>query len=104
MAATPKQTLDLLEISPSGSMAIVHTFDKTNGLAIEDAIHLMDCSADGRYAVVADHKSVIIVFDLKSMNVHSVLPRYKSHPTALAFHPLSTLLVVAYADHKVLSP
>lgn len=103
MAATPKQTLELFDIPVSGNWTSVHTFDKSNGLVIEDGIHLMACSADGSYAAVADHKSVIIILDLNSLGVHSVLPRYKSHPTALAFHPSSTLLVVAYADHKVLS-
>lgn len=102
LMATPELSVQLVEVSSNPSeMRLVHTFSRENKLLLEDCIHLMDCSSDGRYAAVADNKSVIVVLDLQSLKVHSTLPRYQSHPTALAFHPDSGLLVVAYADHKI---
>ena len=102
LLATAKLTLQLVDLSSSeNEMKVMHTFGQEHKFDIEDSIHLMDASADGRYAVVGDHQSKIVVVDLESLEVHSVLPRYKSHPTALAFHPNSALIVVAYSDHKV---
>ena len=103
LMATPKSTLQLVDISSSQSMKVIHTFshDSIDRFVMEDCVHLMDCSSDGQLAVVADHKSNIVVVDLKSFKVHATLPRYKSHPTALAFNPSSHLLVVSYADHKI---
>ncbi|EFX86991.1 hypothetical protein DAPPUDRAFT_97204 [Daphnia pulex] len=102
LLATPKLTLQLVDVGSSGSMKVVHTFSRESGqFTMGDCIHLMDCSADGRLAAVADHTSNIVILDLKSYKVHATLPRYKSHPTALAFHPSSHLLVVSYADHKI---
>ena len=103
LMATPKPTLQLVDISSSQSMKVIHTFshDSIDRFVMEDCVHLMDCSSDGQLAVVADHKSNIVVVDLKSFKVHATLPRYKSHPTALAFNPSSHLLVVSYADHKI---
>ena len=65
--------------------------------------HLLEASRDGAYVAAADHAHQIHVGGgaATTMSLHCVLPRYKSHPTALAFHPNSKLLVVAYADHKV---
>lgn len=101
LLVTSKQTMQLFDLSSSDGIKAVHTFDAEQKFQFEDAIHLLDASADGRFAVVADHQSKIVVVDLKSLELHSVLPRYKSHPTALAFHPNSKLIVVAYSDHKV---
>lgn len=101
LLVTAKQTMQLLDFTPAGEIKAVHTFGAEQKFQFEDSIHLMDASADGRFAVVADHQSKIVVVDLKSLELHSVLPRYKSHPTALAFHPNSKLIVVAYSDHKV---
>lgn len=102
LLATPKLTLQLVDVGSSGSMKVVHTFSRESGqFTMDDCIHLMDCSADGRLAAVADHTSNVVILDLKSYKVHATLPRYKSHPTALAFHPSSHLLVVSYADHKI---
>ena len=102
LMATPKMTLQLTDVCSSGSIKLVHTFShETSKFTMEDCIHLMDCSGDGRLAAVADHTSNIVILDLKSLKVHATLPRYKSHPTALAFNPSSDLLVVSYADHKI---
>ena len=115
LLATPQLTLQLLSIPSSssssavddnsvGSVKLVDTLDKDQGgFEARDCIHLMDASKDGRYAAVADHSGTIVLVDMKSLTVHSTLPRYKSHPTAMAFHPASKLIVVAYADHKVIS-
>lgn len=96
--ATPELTVQLVDVSPS-EMRVVHTFNKESKFSVDDCIHLMD--SNGHYAAVADHKSTVVVLDLQSLKVHSTLPRYQSHPTALAFHPTSALLLVAYADHKI---
>jgi len=101
LLVTAKQTMQLFDLSSSSEIKAVHTFCPEQKFQFEDSIHLMDASADGRFAVVADHQSKIVVVDLKSLELHSVLPRYKSHPTALAFHPNSKLIVVAYSDHKI---
>ena len=104
LLATAHLTLQLLNVSAPSGVKLVHTFRKeeqNNEFSPDDCIHLMDCSSDGRFAVVGDHKSKIIVLDMRSLKVDSILPRYPSHPTALAFHPNSSLLVVAYANHKV---
>lgn len=103
--ATPKLTIQLVELSTSShppELRLVHTFSRQNKFIIDDCIHLMECSSDGRYAAVADNKNLIVLLDLQSLQVHATLPRYQSHPTALAFHPSGELLVVAYADHKII--
>lgn len=104
LLATPKSTLQLIDVSSTEPMKLVHTFNRetTNGkFAMEDCIHLMDCSSDGRFAAVADHKSNVVVLDVQSFQMYVTLPRYQSHPTALAFNPSCDLMVVAYADHKI---
>lgn len=100
--ATPKLTLQLVDVSSTEPMKLVHTFNRESSKFImEDCIHLMDCSSDGRFAAVADHKSNIVILDLQSFKIYVTLPRYQSHPTALAFNPSCDLMVVAYADHKI---
>lgn len=103
LLATANLTLQLLSVSASSGVKLIHTFSKEvdKQFSPEDSIHLMNSSADGHFVVVGDHKSNIIVLDMRSLKVHAVLPRYQSHPTALAFHPSSKLLVVAYSNHKV---
>ena len=107
LMATAELTVQLLDLTDAGGggAKLVHTFDRENRLPIDDSIHLMDCSSGGggggHYAAVADNSGKVVVLDLKSLAVHSTLPRYQSHPTALAFHPASAVLVVAYADHKI---
>lgn len=97
LLANAKLEVQLLDLD-GGRVELVHTFEDFKA---EDSIHLMDTSLDASFAALADHKSSITILDMKSMKIHATLPRYKSHPTALAFHPNSKLLVVAYADHKV---
>ncbi len=100
LVATPELAVQLVDVSPAETR-FVHTFSRENKFIVDDCIHLMDSSSDGQFAALADHKSTIVVLDLQSLKVHSTLPRYQSHPTALAFHPTSALLVVVYADHKI---
>ena len=97
LLANAKLEIQLLDLD-GGRVELVHTFEDFKA---EDSIHLMDTSLDASFAAVADHKSSITILDMKSFKIHATLPRYNSHPTALAFHPNSKLLVVAYADHKV---
>ena len=108
LLATPTLTLELLSVTSSGHdtpIKVLQTLDKENGgFEPEDCIHLMDVSRDGRFVAVAGHTAKIHVINVETLTIHSILPRYKSHPTALAFHPNSRLLVVAYADHKVTRP
>ena len=102
LIATPKLTVQLLDLTED-TVRLLHTFsaEEDKQFRLEDCVHLMDCSRDGRYAACADHRNQVLVLDLESLAEHSILPRYHSHPTALAFHPRGALLVVAYADHKI---
>ena len=102
LIATPKLTVQLLDLEGE-TARLVHTFssDDDKQFHLEDSVYLMDCSRDGHYAAIADHRNQVLVLDLEALAVHSVLPRYQSHPTALAFHPRGGLLVVAYSDHKI---
>lgn len=73
---------------------------------MEDTIHLIAASADGKYLATADHQSNVNVFEITSANIklHCTLPKQRTQPTALAFHPntCDLSLVVIYSDKQLI--
>ena len=99
--ATANKTVEVWSVTAENIVKVSHSFGKEEGLDAGDCIHLMDTTSDGKYACVADHHGNIFLLDLQFYKLHSKMPRYKSHPTALAFNPAGIFIVVAYSDHNV---
>ena len=65
-----------------------------------EGIQHLDVHADGSFCVVADHKGVLLVFDLINMKLQCKLPKNDDNViTCLAIHPQSKNVMVSYSNH-----
>ncbi|XP_018569516.1 U3 small nucleolar RNA-associated protein 4 homolog [Anoplophora glabripennis] len=72
-------------------------------LDLSDTVTFLTVSACGKYLVAADPCSNIVVWVRKNekWNSHCKLPKYQYPPTAMAIHPNTACLVVAYSDNSI---
>ncbi|KAI4471576.1 u3 small nucleolar rna-associated protein 4 [Holotrichia oblita] len=69
-----------------------------------DTVFHSTISIDGRYLVVADTQSNIIIWARNAANTwkfYHKLPQYKFAPTAMEIQPTTTNIWIAYSDHKI---
>lgn len=102
LATNSLKIIVLRLVRDGGDSTIRYTRKLIKEKRLEDRVFLMDISSNGQFLVAADHKSNIVVWTLAMGKFYCSLPRYKCPPTALAIHPETNNLVVAYSDHNVL--
>lgn len=64
------------------------------------SVNKMKANSEGSILVVADNHEVITAFNLRK-DTKSVLPKYSAPVTALGIHPVTSDVVVVYADMMV---
>ncbi|XP_070574797.1 U3 small nucleolar RNA-associated protein 4 homolog [Ptychodera flava] len=68
----------------------------------DQPLHLLSVSQDSRWLATADNSSHINVYSLDDYQHQCSLPTLSHQPTAMAFNPHNSLLIVAYCNQKVL--
>lgn len=58
-------------------------------------------SRDGQWCAASGRDHRVLIFSLDALQIHCVLPRFVSPPTAMAFHPTKPLVCVALASRHV---
>ncbi|XP_060535063.1 U3 small nucleolar RNA-associated protein 4 homolog [Cylas formicarius] len=95
-----------------GTLAVYDLTDEEVSLAqtidhrdeLSDTVTFLGASSCGKYLVAADGGGNVTIWTKRNREWrnYSRLPRYEVPPTALAVHPVTLNLVVAYADGKVI--
>lgn len=104
--------LQLVTYSNAGSLYFYKLLDGRASIQqVIDVSDLIDCvtfllvSSCGKYLIVADTTSNILVFVWNQKKNewfnHCKLPKYKNPPTSMNIHPLTSNLVVVYSDSKI---
>lgn len=77
----------------------VHTLKPKSGSI--QPVHLLATSEDGKWLATANTDYEVHVYNLNKLKLHCTVPVYSSCPTAIAIHPITSNLVVVYADQQV---
>ncbi|KAM9509198.1 U3 small nucleolar RNA-associated protein 4 homolog [Guaruba guarouba] len=66
-----------------------------------EAVYLLALSADGRWLAAVSGDWAIHIYKLKRLKHHCTVPMYSCAVTALAIHPVTNDLVIAYSDQQL---
>ncbi|KAK2193045.1 hypothetical protein NP493_18g10014 [Ridgeia piscesae] len=89
------QVFDMSGEQPKLEATLQSPSDGGNG------VHLLAVNPSGKYIATGDHSNNVHIYSLKKLKHDCSLPQYAFQPTALAFHPSSPELVVAYSDRRI---
>lgn len=99
VVANKNKTIIVVELQSDENVRLLSVLN-TDGAVLEDLIHLISISDDGRFIVTADRMSNIAVW--KDYKYYCALPKYNNcSPTAMAINNSQQCVVVSYADHKI---
>ncbi|XP_038041503.1 U3 small nucleolar RNA-associated protein 4 homolog [Anas platyrhynchos] len=92
-------SVHVLQLLEPGGCKHLHTLRPPTGTA--EAVYLLASSADGNWLAAVSGDWEIHVYSLKHFKHHCTVPTYSCAVTALAIHPATNNLVIAYADQQL---
>ncbi|XP_040427229.1 U3 small nucleolar RNA-associated protein 4 homolog [Cygnus olor] len=97
--ASDRGSVHVLQLLEPGGCKHLHTLRPPAGTA--EAVYLLASSADGNWLAAVSGDWEIHVYSLKHFKHHCTVPTYSCAVTALAIHPATNNLVIAYADQQL---
>ncbi|XP_025895402.1 U3 small nucleolar RNA-associated protein 4 homolog [Nothoprocta perdicaria] len=97
--ASDEGSVHVLQLLEPGGCKLLHTLRPPSGTP--EAVYLLAPSADGNWLAAASGDWEIHVYSLKRFKHHCTVPTYSCAVTALAIHPVTNNLVIAYADQQL---
>ncbi|XP_064414664.1 U3 small nucleolar RNA-associated protein 4 homolog [Latimeria chalumnae] len=96
--ASDQSSVHLIDLSQSDCKHL-HTFKPKSGTS--EPVVLLAASVDGKWLAAASHTCEIEIYNLKQLKHHCTVPLYNCIPSAMAIHPQTNNLVIAYADQQI---
>nr|XP_047906463.1 U3 small nucleolar RNA-associated protein 4 homolog [Anser cygnoides] len=97
--ASDRGSVHVLQLLEPGGCKHLHTLRPPAGTA--EAVYLLASSADGNWLAAVSGDWEIHVYSLKHFKHHCMVPTYGCAVSALAIHPATNNLVIAYADQQL---
>ncbi|NXC21014.1 UTP4 protein, partial [Corythaeola cristata] len=97
--ASDRGSVHVLQLLEPGGCKHLHTFRPPSGSP--EAVYLLAVSADGHWLGAVSGDWAIHVYNLKCFEHHCTVPTYNCAVTALAIHPVTNNLVIAYSDQQL---
>ncbi|XP_068267737.1 U3 small nucleolar RNA-associated protein 4 homolog [Nyctibius grandis] len=97
--ASARGSVHVLQLPEPGGCKLLHTLRPPSGCP--EAVYLLAASADGQWVAAVGGDWVIHIYNLKCFKHHCTVPTYSCAVTALAIHPLTNNLVIAYSDQQL---
>ncbi|XP_062442273.1 U3 small nucleolar RNA-associated protein 4 homolog [Rhea pennata] len=97
--ASDQGSVHVLQLLEPGSCKHLHTLRPPSGTP--EAVYLLASSADGNWLAAASGDWEIHIYSLKRFKHHCAVPTYSCAVTALAIHPVTNNLVIAYSDQQL---
>ncbi|NXE54592.1 UTP4 protein, partial [Casuarius casuarius] len=97
--ASDRGSVHVLQLLEPGGCKHLHTLRPPSGTP--EAVYLLASSADGNWLAAASGDWEIHVYSLKRFKHHCTVPTYSCAVTALAIHPVTNNLVIAYSDQQL---
>ncbi|NWZ55840.1 U3 small nucleolar RNA-associated protein 4 homolog [Haliaeetus albicilla] len=97
--ASARGSVHVLQLLEPGGCKHLHTFRPPSGSP--EAVYLLASSADGHWLAAVGGDWAIHIYDLKCFKHHCTVPTYSCAVTALAIHPITNNLVIAYSDQQL---
>ncbi|NWI56743.1 UTP4 protein, partial [Calyptomena viridis] len=98
--ASARGAVHVLQLLEPGGCKHLHTLRPPSGCS--EAVYLLAPSADGHWLAAVSGDWAIHTYNLKCFKHHCVVPTYSCAVTALAIHPSTNNLVIAYSDQQLL--
>ncbi|NXV46817.1 UTP4 protein, partial [Uria aalge] len=97
--ASAQGSVHVLQLLEPGGCKHLHTFRPLSGCP--EAVYLLAASADGHWLAAVGGDWAIHIYNLKCFKHHCTVPTYNCAVTALAIHPVTNNLVIAYSDQQL---
>ncbi|XP_068812163.1 U3 small nucleolar RNA-associated protein 4 homolog [Struthio camelus] len=97
--ASDRGSVHMLQLLEPGGCKHLHTLRPPSGTL--EAVYLLASSADGNWLAAASGDWEIHIYNLKRFKHHCTVPTYSCAVTALAIHPVTNNLVIAYSDQQL---
>uniref|UniRef100_A0A8B9NW52 UTP4 small subunit processome component n=1 Tax=Apteryx owenii TaxID=8824 RepID=A0A8B9NW52_APTOW len=97
--ASDQGSVHVLQLLEPGGCKHLHTLRPPSGTL--EAVYLLASSADGNWLAAASGDWEIHIYSLKRFKHHCTVPMYSCAVTALAIHPVTNNLVIAYSDQQL---
>ncbi|KAK2530195.1 Cirh1a [Columba guinea] len=97
--ASAQGSIHILQLLEPGGCKHLHTLRPPS--ETPEAVYLLAVSADGRWVAAVGGDWAIHIYSLKCFKHHCTVPTYSCAVTALAIHPVTNNLVIAYADQQL---
>ncbi|XP_030916000.1 U3 small nucleolar RNA-associated protein 4 homolog [Geospiza fortis] len=97
--ATVTRSVHVLQLLEPGGCKHLHTLRPPSGCS--EAVYLLAPSADGHWLAAVTGDWAIHIYNLKCFKHHCVVPNYDCAVSALAIHPSTNNLVIAYSDQQL---
>ncbi|NWQ84018.1 UTP4 protein, partial [Columbina picui] len=97
--ASARGSVHVLQLLEPGGCKHLHTLCPPS--ETPEAVYLLAVSADGRWVAAVAGDWAIHIYNLKCFKHHCTVPTYSCAVTALAIHPVTNNLVIAYADQQL---
>ncbi|NXP48615.1 UTP4 protein, partial [Heliornis fulica] len=99
LVASAQGSVHVLQLMEPGGCKPLHTFRPPSGS--HEAVYLLAASADGHWVAAVGGDWAINIYNLKCFKHHCTVPTYGCAVTALAIHPVTNNLVIAYSDQQL---
>ncbi|NWU73673.1 UTP4 protein, partial [Pterocles burchelli] len=97
--ASARGSVHVLQLLEPGGCRHLHTLRPPSGCS--EAVYLLAPSADGHWLAAVSGDWVIHIYNLKCFKHHCTVPTYDCAVSALAIHPDTNNLVIAYSDQQL---
>ncbi|KAM7100670.1 LOW QUALITY PROTEIN: U3 small nucleolar RNA-associated protein 4 homolog [Ciconia maguari] len=97
--ASVQGSVHVLQLLEPGGCKHLHTFRPPSGSP--EAVYLLASSADGQWLAAVGGDWAIHIYNLKCFKHHCTVPVYGCAVTAIAIHPGTNNLVIAYSDQQL---
>ncbi|XP_030811858.1 U3 small nucleolar RNA-associated protein 4 homolog isoform X2 [Camarhynchus parvulus] len=97
--ASARGSVHVLQLLEPGGCKHLHTLRPPSGCS--EAVYLLAPSADGHWLAAVTGDWAIHIYNLKCFKHHCVVPNYDCAVSALAIHPSTNNLVIAYSDQQL---
>ncbi|NXC41438.1 UTP4 protein, partial [Penelope pileata] len=97
--ASDRGSVHVLQLLEPGGCKHLHTLRPPT--ESREAVYLLAVSADGSWLAAVSGDWEVHVYSLKHFKHHCTVPVYSSAVTAIAIHPATNNLVIAYSDQQL---
>uniref|UniRef100_A0A803WF31 UTP4 small subunit processome component n=1 Tax=Ficedula albicollis TaxID=59894 RepID=A0A803WF31_FICAL len=98
--ASARGSVHVFQLLEPGGCKHLHTLQPPSGCS--EAVYLLAPSADGHWLAAVSGDWAIHIYNLKCFKHHCMVPAYNCAVSALAIHPSTNNLVIAYSDQQLL--